>query len=232
MEPFSALLAICAGNSPIPVNSPHKGQWRGALMFSMICVWINGWVNNRGAGDLRRYRAHYDVTVMWGVFVSSNFKTKLYFLLCHIMFNDLLYSTAVNHESLWHCISHSATFNFPPYFFISKHTHSLDSVELFSYQEIQLFEISELLSKHEYVTDKAMVFFLEKIWISRQARAEESGRLLQMIAITVSGLQKKKIFHNDIPLCNFVLVLFILVNTIWDCMGNVFQRAITNNVSF
>ena len=34
-----------------PVNSLHKGQWRGALMFSLICVWINGWVNNRGAGD-------------------------------------------------------------------------------------------------------------------------------------------------------------------------------------
>ena len=47
-----------------PVNSPHKGQWRGALMFSLICVWINGWVNNRESGDLRRYPAHYDVTVM------------------------------------------------------------------------------------------------------------------------------------------------------------------------
>ena len=47
-----------------PVNSPHKSQWRGALKFSLICVWINGWVNNRDAGDLRRYRAHYDVTVM------------------------------------------------------------------------------------------------------------------------------------------------------------------------
>ena len=47
-----------------PVNSSHKGQWRGALMFSLICVWINGWVNNRKAGDLRRYRVHYDVTVM------------------------------------------------------------------------------------------------------------------------------------------------------------------------
>ena len=46
-----------------PVNSPHKGQWRGALMFSLICVWINDWVNNGEAGDLRRYRAHYDVTV-------------------------------------------------------------------------------------------------------------------------------------------------------------------------
>ena len=46
------------------VNSPHKGQWRGALMFSLIYVWINGWVNNCEAGDLRRYRAHYDVTVI------------------------------------------------------------------------------------------------------------------------------------------------------------------------
>ena len=47
-----------------PVNSPHKGQWREALMFSLICVRINGWVNTREAGDLRRYRAHCDVTVM------------------------------------------------------------------------------------------------------------------------------------------------------------------------
>ena len=47
------------------VNSPHKGQWRGTLMFSLICAWINDWVNNGEAGDLRRYRAHYDVTVMF-----------------------------------------------------------------------------------------------------------------------------------------------------------------------
>ena len=47
-----------------PVNSPHKGQWRGASMFSLICVWINCWVNNREAGDLKWYRAHYDIIVM------------------------------------------------------------------------------------------------------------------------------------------------------------------------
>ena len=41
-----------------------KGQWRGALMFSLICDWTNGWANNRGAGDLRRHRANHDVTVM------------------------------------------------------------------------------------------------------------------------------------------------------------------------
>ena len=115
MEAFSALLAIRAGNSPVPgefstqrpmtrsfdvfldlnlnkrlskqswgwwfetpslplkrhrywpfvrgihqspVNFPHKGQWRGALMFSLIWILINGWVNNREAGDLRRHRSH------------------------------------------------------------------------------------------------------------------------------------------------------------------------------
>ena len=46
------------------VNSPHKGQWRGALMFSLMCARINSWVNNREAGDLRRYRHHYDVILM------------------------------------------------------------------------------------------------------------------------------------------------------------------------
>ena len=47
-----------------PVNSPQKAQWRRALMFLLICAWRNGWVNNREAGDLRRHRTHYDVTVM------------------------------------------------------------------------------------------------------------------------------------------------------------------------
>ena len=46
-----------------PVNSPHKDQWRGALVFSLICAWIISWVNNREAGDLRRYLAHCDVSV-------------------------------------------------------------------------------------------------------------------------------------------------------------------------
>ena len=46
METFSALPAIWAGNSPVP----HKGQWSGVLMFSLICARINGSVNNREAG--------------------------------------------------------------------------------------------------------------------------------------------------------------------------------------
>ena len=63
-----------------PVNSPHKGQWRGTLMFSLICTWTNGWVNNRHADDLRCHRTHYDVTVMiWSlqIFTSWNNKTAI-----------------------------------------------------------------------------------------------------------------------------------------------------------
>ena len=47
-----------------PVNYPHKGQWRRALMFYLICARINGWVKSDEADDLRRHRAHYDVIVM------------------------------------------------------------------------------------------------------------------------------------------------------------------------
>ena len=46
------------------VDFPHRGQWRRALMYSLICARANGWVNNRDAVDKRRHHAHYDVTVM------------------------------------------------------------------------------------------------------------------------------------------------------------------------
>ena len=51
-----------------PVNSPHKDQWRGALMFSLICALIN----NREAGDLRRYRANYNVILMIVTVCTTN----------------------------------------------------------------------------------------------------------------------------------------------------------------
>ena len=52
------------GHRWIPLaDSPGKGQWREALIISLNC-WTKGWANNRDAGDLRRHRAHYDVTVM------------------------------------------------------------------------------------------------------------------------------------------------------------------------
>ena len=64
METFSALLAHLCGEFTSPVNSPYKIQWRGVLIFSLICAWINGWVNIREAGHLRHHRALYDVTVI------------------------------------------------------------------------------------------------------------------------------------------------------------------------
>ena len=67
METFSFYWPFVRGIDRSTVNSPHKGQWRGALMFSLICAWINGWVNNGEAGDLRHHRAHYGVSVMWTI---------------------------------------------------------------------------------------------------------------------------------------------------------------------
>ena len=64
MEHFPCYWHFVKGIHRWPVNSLHKGQWRWALMFSLIWAWRNGWVNNRDAGDLRQHRAHYDVTVM------------------------------------------------------------------------------------------------------------------------------------------------------------------------
>ena len=72
MDTFSALLIICKGDSP--VDTLHKGQCRGALMFSLFCAWTNGWVNN--ASYLRRHRAHNDVTVMRNINCVSTNRSK------------------------------------------------------------------------------------------------------------------------------------------------------------
>ena len=61
---FPRYCPFVRGNHRWPVNSPHKGQLRWALMFSLICAWINDWVNYREAGYLKRHRTHYDVIVM------------------------------------------------------------------------------------------------------------------------------------------------------------------------
>ena len=61
---ITLLLAVCTGNSPVPGEFPSQGQWRGALMFSLIWAWTNSWVNNWDAGDLLRHPAHYDVSAM------------------------------------------------------------------------------------------------------------------------------------------------------------------------
>ena len=84
-EHFSCNWPFVRGIHRSPVNSSHKGQWRGALMFSVSCAWINGWINNCESGDFRRHRTHYDLTVMrtqdsetetkWPPFCRRQFQT-------------------------------------------------------------------------------------------------------------------------------------------------------------
>ena len=73
MKTFSALLALCEGNHRLPVDTPHKGQCPGPLMFSLICAWTNGWANNQEAGDLRGHRAHCGVTNAFLERVSNHY---------------------------------------------------------------------------------------------------------------------------------------------------------------
>ena len=93
-----------------PVNSPHKGQWRGALMYSLICTWINGWVNDREAGDLRCplwrhcngliFFQHWDGTKNWN---PSLLTTRRRVLMTWRR-------TQPGHQEIWTCHSSSAIF--------------------------------------------------------------------------------------------------------------------------
>ena len=103
------------GHHQSPMNSRYKGQWRGALMFFLICVWINGWVSSRDAGDSRRYHAHYDVIVMVTIrshaamfmsmyiqYIPRNMHT-VFALLCFVVVIHWLifpYPSGLLH---WHC---------------------------------------------------------------------------------------------------------------------------------
>ena len=80
------------------VNSLHKGQWRGALMFYLICARINAWVNNGEAGNLRRHRSHYDVTVMF--ILRSNVHYCQFGLQ---LFDSSVWCSQVRHS--WHDIT-------------------------------------------------------------------------------------------------------------------------------
>ena len=92
METFSALLVFCAGNSPVTAESPHEGQWRGALMISLNCVWKNGWTHNRDAGEtplcsLWRHCNTSDVYRYWNAWYYSwyiqQFMKGVELYLCH-----------------------------------------------------------------------------------------------------------------------------------------------------
>ena len=92
-----------------PVNSPLKSQWRRALMFPLICAWINVWANSREPGDFRRHHAHYDVTVMikkeYIIRFSVGLKSNL---ACHLQihFWYFWYPYCVAYESICTNSSH------------------------------------------------------------------------------------------------------------------------------
>ena len=79
-----------------PVNSPHKGLWRRALMFSLICAWINGSVNNREAGYLRR--DHHDVIVMLCFRYDDTYSQILYKSIQNTVLSALLWQHRLCHK--------------------------------------------------------------------------------------------------------------------------------------
>ena len=98
------------------VNFSHKGQWRGTLMFTLICARINGWVNNCEAGDLRRHRVHCDVIVMYSfVYVRKggpflHYEKKSNYL-CHFGVEELCKLWI--HMYLFETIQHVVIFVYP-----------------------------------------------------------------------------------------------------------------------
>ena len=87
------------GSHRSPLTSPHKGQWRGALMFSLIYAWTNSWANNGDAGDLRDHRAHCGAIVTEGEWMSYSgiLSYESHFL------NRATIWTPLNHCVYFHC---------------------------------------------------------------------------------------------------------------------------------
>ena len=92
METFSALLAFCAGNSPVHGEFPIQRPVTRSFDVFFDLRWIRSWVNNREAGDLRRQQAHYDVIdmILWFLFNYSvggcgRMNTNLYIIMIFVL---------------------------------------------------------------------------------------------------------------------------------------------------
>ena len=105
METFPIYWPLVRGIHRSPVDSPHKGQWRGALMFSLICTWTNG--NNRDASDLRRYRAHCDVTIM----ITHRICIYSKFIIQDLYVSELIRHNIFLQNTLSNIIKHLTTFH-------------------------------------------------------------------------------------------------------------------------
>ena len=78
MVPFTMMTSsngnFCAGNSPVTGEFPAQRPVTRSfdVLFDLRLYYINAWVHNREAGDLRRHRAHYDVIVMETVSIAGS----------------------------------------------------------------------------------------------------------------------------------------------------------------
>ena len=77
---FPHYLPFVRGIHWSPTDSPHKGQWCGALMFSLMCVWTNDWANNRDAGDLWHH-CNVDIDPPWKCCINASLMPRQWSLL-------------------------------------------------------------------------------------------------------------------------------------------------------
>ena len=124
---FLRYLPFVRGIHRSPVNSPHKGQWRWALMFSLICSWTNCWVNNRNADDLGRHCVNDDVTVM------------------SLDFSFILISTW---RQCFGCILSVVTFLV---MLVTKHKHLLNEIMALNCEIVKVIFISRQINSKELV---------------------------------------------------------------------------------
>ena len=70
---------------------------------SLICAWINDWVNNREAGDLSGHRARYYVTVMSDKNIANDFFTTLHYSIEAITYTCRWKNPSIMFEYMpWH----------------------------------------------------------------------------------------------------------------------------------
>ena len=102
---------------PLLVDSPHKGPVTRAFMFSLMFVQTNVQTNRRDAGDLRRHRAHYGVTVMSLKFWGHGFESKLQLMkkrhLPCCQYTGTLFSCVLHTK--WHLHTLASPTGEPPY---------------------------------------------------------------------------------------------------------------------
>ena len=98
-EHFPRYWPFVRGIHRSPVDSPHKGQWRRDLMFSLVWAWTNGSANSRFTGDLRRHGVHCDVIVMKSCLLRQ---TAILNLFIAMRINFVILTTELDVWFIWH----------------------------------------------------------------------------------------------------------------------------------